>query len=484
MPLIFWMFLLPLIGGLYLLISNIPQKKAQYFALTCSLVPLLLLFVGHWQASVLDSSLFVPWLSKLGINFHLRVDSLSMPFLYLNAIVVPIAICVAQSNNATPLSSRFYALILILESFLIPFFTARNLVLFIVFWEAILFPVYFIILFWGGSRRQRAATKFLIYMIAGSALLIAAALALYFLPAEVDQASFELDALAHVPMALSYQKILFAVFLLAFAVKTPLFPLHIWLPLAYTQAPTSGSILLAALLSKAGIYALLRIGLEIFPAVMQAWSLGLAMLACFGVLYAAITAAVQNDFKQLIAYSSLSHVNLILVGLFIWDPMAHSGAVLQAFNHGITITALFVVAHWLEKRLGSTAMGQVSGLAAYVPRLCWITLIFALSTLSLPSTNNFVGELMILVALFKQNILLAAILTLSIIFSAIYMLRWMQRIYFGAVQPHQIAWHDIGLKELLLICPLILLVFGLGLYPAVLLNYIQPFAHKILSTAS
>lgn len=469
-------------GGVVLLCMRGSEKRVQQFAIGWSLWPLFLLIYAH--KDLLGMQLLAPWLSQLGIDFYLKIDALSLPFLYLTAIVVPISLCVVRgNNNKMALSFQFYGLVLLLEAFLIGFFTARDLVLFVVFWEAILFPLYFIILFWGGSGRQKASLKFLIYMIAGSALMVVAVLGLYFLSTTTGKGSFNLDLLTAMSIPMHYQKMLFAIFLLAFAVKTPLFPFHAWLPSSYTQAPTTGSILLAALLSKAGIYALLRIGVELFPTPLSEWSPFLAVVATCGVLYGAMAAAVQNDFKQLIAYSSLSHVNLILVGLFIWDPMAHTGAMLQAFNHGITITALFVVAQWLEDRIGSTSIGQVSGLAKYMPQLCWISLIFVLASMSLPSTNNFIGELLIFVSLFKANALLTAVLALSVIFSAIYMLRWMQKMYFEEPMPFQSSWADIGKRELLIAFPLIFLIFWAGLYPAPLLQQIEPVANKVLSTS-
>jgi NADH-quinone oxidoreductase subunit M len=480
-PPLLWLLLFPLVGCGWLLVFAMVEKRAKELALVASLCPLILLAYG--QQAWVGSSFMMPWLPTLGINFHLVIDALSLPFLYLTAIVVPISLCVAKSNNATPLTPRFFALILGLEALMLAFFMAQDLVLFIALWEAILFPIYFIILFWGGLGRQKASLKFLIYMIAGSALMVAATLALYFHARAHVGATFDIQALSAIPLPSMWQKVLCAVFLLAFAVKTPLFPFHAWLPLAYGQASTSGSILLAGVLSKAGIYAFLRIGVGLFPVVFREWSPFLAALAIVGVLYAAIAAAMQNDFKQLIAYSSLSHVNFILVGIFVWDSTAHEAAILQAFNHSITIAALFVVAHWLEVRIGSTSMGQVHGVATYMPKLCWITLAFAMAAVSLPSTSNFVGELLILSALFKKDMFLTALLTLSVILSAVYMLRWMQKVFFEEPSPRHENWTDINFKEIAVICPLLLLVFWIGLYPNVLWQQINMAPTKPSSLA-
>jgi NADH-quinone oxidoreductase subunit M len=305
-------------------------------------------------------------------------------------------------------------------------------------------------------------------MIAGSTLMVAAVLSLYLV-----SGSFNLDVLAN---AAPYAAWACAIFLLAFAVKTPLFPLHAWLPDAYCEAPAVGTILLSALLSKAGIYGFLRIGLELFPTLMREWSPLLLSLAIAGVFYGGLAAWMQNDFKRLIAYSSFSHVNFILAGLFVWNAPAQSGAVLQALNHGVTITALFLAAWWLEERIGTTAINKVKGYAKFMPHLCWLTLVFVLSNVALPGMNNFIGELMILLGLFRDNPWLAAILSLTVVLSVIYMLRWMQNVYFEAPSFFQERWVDISGKQFAMALPLVVLIFWVGVYPAPLLALIQQYA--------
>jgi NADH-quinone oxidoreductase subunit M len=265
---------------------------------------------------------------------------------------------------------------------------------------------------------------------------------------------------------------IFAAFVLAFAVKTPLFPFHAWLPEAYYQASLPGTILLSALLSKAGIYGFLRIVLELFPEHLKAASPYLLTLAIIGVFYAGFIAWVEKDYKKLIAYSSLSHVNFILAGIFVWSPPAQAGAILQAINHGITITGLFLAAGWLEQRLGTTTI-KVSGLAKFLPYLCWLTMIFVLSAIALPGTNSFIGEFMVLLGLFKENPWAAAVLTLSVILSVMYMLRWMQRVYFGEPSFFHERWVDLKFKEALIALPLVLLILWIGIYPAPVLNQIK-----------
>lgn len=466
---VIWLFSAPFFAALvFWFLPNFSSVMLKRTAFVLSLVPLFLLLAGG--AAWIGKSVKYAWLPPLGIDFYLRVDTLSLLFLYLTAIVVPISI-LSLKSSALPAEKHpqtFYALILLLEGLLIGFFTARDLAVFTLFWESMLIPLYFIIAYWGGHERQPAALKFIIYMIAGSALMVAAVLGVYF-----AASSFNLDALANVSSALPYAGALFAIFVLAFAVKTPLFPFHAWLPDAYVEAPTPGTVLLSGILSKAGIYGILRIGFELFPAQMIAWGPYLLPLAIAGVFYGSFAAWMQNDFKRLIAYSSLAHVNFILAGLFVWNAAAHSGAVLQSINHGITITALFLVAGWLAERLQGTAFGQFGGLAKTLPMLCWLTLFFVLASVGLPGLNNFVGEFLILFGVFQAYPYAAAVLVLSVIFSVVYMLRFMQRLYFGpaSVTPHPFS--DIGARELLIALPLVALILWIGVYPAPLLRLIQ-----------
>lgn len=463
-----WLFLVPFLACIAIFLCiNFSGKNLKRLALVLSLIPLVILLFTIPR--LIGERVLHDWIPMLSIQFHLAVDPLSVLFLFLTAVVVPVSI-VSVNPEHMPYPRTFYTLVLFLQGLLIAFFAVRDLALFTVFWEAMLLPLYFIINIWGKSQRRQASLKFLIYMIAGSALMVAAVLALFLASGST---TFDFDALAKTASASPYAVWIFAIFMLAFAVKTPLFPLHAWLPDAYYEAPVPGTILLSALLSKAGIYGILRIGIGFFPALMRDAGPLLLGLAIAGVFYGALNAWVQTDFKRLIAYSSLSHVNFILAGLFIWSEIAHSGAILQAINHGITISALFLVAGWLEERLGTTAMAGVSGLAKYTPHLCWLTLVFVISNVAVPGTNNFIGELLILFGLFDKNPWLAFILGISIILSVVYMLRWMQKVYFDKPAAMQADWVDIKAKDLAVALPLVALIFWIGVYPAPLLQDIQ-----------
>jgi len=471
-----WLFFTPLLMSMLILVVPACSNFLKAVAFFLSLTPLFLLLTHH--VTLLGSEFNHSWLPALSINFHLQIDELSLVFLYLSAVIVPLSI-VAINTAVITRPKVFYFLVFILQALLVAFFTTKDLAFFTICWEAMLLPLYFIILLWGSDGRQAAALKFLVYMIAGSALMVVAVLALYFgLMSTSGSSSFNLDDLQKVALSAPYAPWILAIFLLAFAVKTPLFPFHAWLPDTYFQASTSGTILLSGILSKAGIYGIIRICFALFPLLMQQWSPYLLALAIAGVFYGAFAAWQENNFKRLLSYSSFSHVNFILVGLFVWQQNAHSGAILQALNHGVTIAALFLVAGWLQERLGSTLMSSAGGLAATFPKLCWLTLFFVCSSVALPGTNNFIGEFLIFNGLFAQYPFIAAILALSVVFSAVYMLRLMKKAYFGPLNPGIKFQKDLSSGDLIIGFTLAAIISWVGIYPAVVLSYVQPAAQK------
>jgi NADH-quinone oxidoreductase subunit M len=481
MPHLLLLLLIPLAASLLLFLAGfVPSKEKKLLAFVLSLIPLFVLLFNH--GNWVGAEIHYNWLQPLHIEFFLKVDHLSLVFMYLTAVIIPIVILAAPSQINS--SYLFFGLVLLLQVLLFSFFSARDLALFTVLWEAMLLPLYFIINIWGGAKRQSAALEFIIYMVAGSVLMIAAILFLYFdSQTSTGTGTFNLDQLSKLTSNLPHAKWLAAIFFLAFSVKTPLFPFHAWLPKAYYEASVPGTILLSALLSKAGIYGFLRIGVELFSKNMIEWSPIFITLAMIGLFYAGLAALKEKDFKKLIAFSSLSHVNFILVGVFIWNKVAQEGAILQSVNHAITITALFLTAGWLEERLQSTSLTKVGGLAKFLPHLCWLTLFFVLSSVALPGTNSFIGEILIFYGFFKTYTWLTLLLGLSIILSVMYMLRYMQKAYFAAPSLYQPSWIDLKKREWFIATPLIILVLWIGIYPTPLLNEIKPAAERIVASA-
>ncbi len=465
------LFIIPFLASIGVFFTRYMSRiNARYFVFILSFIPLAFLLFG-WRTWI-GQEVNLPWIPSIGINFHLKIDSIALVFLFLTAIVIPFSLFAISIDSFFRLNG-FYFLILFLEGLLFGFFMARDLALFTIFWEAMLIPLYFIISIWGGENRSQVAIKFLIYMITGSTLMIAAVLALYFSTIHIGVGTFNMNVLAQYAKHMPYAFWIASIFFLAFSVKTPLFPLHGWLPDSYSEAPYAGTILLSALLSKAGIYGFIRIGNEIFSEQMREWSPLLLGLAIAGVIYASLCAWMQNEYKRLISFSSLAHVNFILAGLFVWNLISRTGSIIQAFNHGITITALFLVAGWLQERIHTKEFGLVTGAARQLPHLCWLTLFFVLSSVALPGMNNFVGELMILLGVFSANYWLAGILGTSIILSVVYMLRWMQSIYFGSGTHSEFINKDISWNKVSLMLPLIFLILWVGIYPYPIVKVIE-----------
>lgn len=476
------LFITPYVAALLILFFYwLPAVQIKRLGVLLSFITLIQLILGG--GSWLGGELNLAWMPALGVRFHLQIDELSWLFLALTAVIIPISLA------ATPVEKMrspwlFFAFALLLQGVLVGFFCARDLILFTVFWESMLLPLYFMIAIWGSSQRQAAALKFLIYMIAGSCLMVAAVLALYFAQLQMGgEGSFAFEILAKTAAGMPSSVWVGTVFILAFAVKTPLFPFHAWLPDAYSEAPIGGTILLSALLSKAGVYGFLRIGVEFFPQVIQAWSPLLIGLAIAGVLYGAFAAWGQNDLKRLVAYSSLSHVNLVLVAIFVGSQLGIMAGVVQAINHGLSIAALFLAVGWLQQRVGTLSLNAYGGIASSLPNLCWLTLFFVLSAVALPGLNNFVGEWLTFVALFAYSPKAAAVLILTVIFTAIYLLRWMEKVYFGTPKTGHSTYKDIGPNEFAIALPLILLILGIGLYPTPLIEQITPVTRDLIANA-
>jgi NADH-quinone oxidoreductase subunit M len=453
------LYLLLLVPLACAILSMSLVKLNRFSAALMSTIPLGILLMG--EAERVDLS----WIPSLNVHFSLLVDGVSRLFLYLTAIIIPIVFLTSSKEEK---SQRFFGTVFLLQSLLFGFFLSNDLVLFTLFWEAMLLPLFYLLLVFGGADRQRAAIRFLLYMLAGSCLLVAGVISLYL---NAEPHTFALEGLR--AQAGTYAPWIFFVFLLAFAVKTPLFPFHAWLPDAYTQASTSGTIILSALLSKAGIYGIYRIGVGLFPQMMLEYSAPLTIVAIVGVLYGGFCALAQDDYKRLVAYSSFSHVNFILAGLFAWNAVAHQGALLQVFNHGITITALFLIVHLVHERIHSGHLSAGGGIASLLPKLSWTALLFVLASIALPGTGNFVGEVLILFGLFGQSGILAALLGLSLILGAAYMLRFQHRLFFGSVNPHMPKSEDLNWAEWLPLMILVFFVLLAGLHPAPLFQWME-----------
>jgi NADH-quinone oxidoreductase subunit M len=423
----------------------------------------------------------------LDIKYFVGIDGLSLLLVLLTTLLGPIVVLSSWTYIGTK-QKGYYALLLLLQTGITGVFTSFDLFLFYIFFELTLIPMYFIIGIWGGTNRIYAAVKFVIYTLVGSLLMLVAILYLGFeAGAAVNNGVFTTDwyKLLEYNVPLAQQGWLFALFAFSFAIKVPLFPLHTWLPDAHVQAPTGGSVILAGVLLKMGTYGLLRFCLPFFPNAAQNGALLIALLAVIGIIYGALVARVQEDAKSLVAYSSVSHLGFVVLGLFAFTPEALQGAVIQMVNHGLSTGALFLLLGMLYERRHTRLMDDYGGLAASVPVLTTFMVFSVLASAGLPGLNGFVGEFMILLGSFKSTVLdapgLVIVATTGVILAAVYLLHMVYRTFFGELTIEANAeMPDVNGREFLLMAPLIVLMFVMGFFPNPFLRQTQPTTEFLL----
>jgi NADH-quinone oxidoreductase subunit M len=460
-------WLLPLAGAA--LVAFMPPRLAKLWAVIVALAALAI-SIGVAAIFVPGATGFqftetLPWIPQLRIFYRLGIDGISLWLVVLNAFLTVIAIL------ATPLSTRqvnrFIALMLAMSSGLAGVFMATDLVLFYVFWEAMLIPAYFLLWIFGeGERPGRAALKFVLYTLAGSLLMLVGVIGEYVF---TGQQTFDLALLATMPPSASIQFGLFFVFALAFAIKTPLFPFHSWLPDAYMAAPTPMLVLFAGVMGKAGAYGFLRIAVPLFPNPVYWWDWRwvIPVLAVAAIIWGALMAIAQRDMKLLVAYSSVSHMGFIVLGIFAYNVQGQQGAVLQMVNHGLIVPALFLIVAWISDRAGTRDRSAMAGLAARMPVMAGIFFIVTLAALGLPGLNSFAGEFMTLLGAWERAPALALFGAIGLVLAPVYMLRLFQGIMHGA-PAGPVPKADIYAGQLVLVAPLVVLMFAIGLDPNLL----------------
>ncbi|HYU58732.1 MAG TPA: NADH-quinone oxidoreductase subunit M [Actinomycetota bacterium] len=413
------------------------------------------------------------WVRSLNFQYVVGVDGISLFLVVLTAFLMPLSI-LASWTVGTRVKAYMVAM-LVLETAMIGSFVALDLLLFFLFFEALLFPMYLIIGGWGSERRVYAAVKFFLYTMAGSAFLFVAILFLYFRAgSEVGRATFDFTQLVGLPLSVAAGRWLFLAFFVAFAVKVPLFPLHTWLPDAHTEAPTAGSVLLAGVLLKVGAYGLLRFNLSLFPEASEYFRVFVSTLAVVGIVYGAVVAMVQRDVKRLVAYSSVSHLGFVVLGTFAFTLQGMSGGVLQMVNHGLSTGALFLLVGMLYERSHTRDLDALGGMGKTVPLLSGFFLLVALSSLGLPGLNGFVGEFLILLGSFARHRALTVVGATGVILSAIYLLWAYQRMAHGEPRGDAVRFPDLSLRELVILVPMVAAIVFIGVYPKPLLERIEP----------
>jgi len=422
------------------------------------------------------------WIPSFGISYLIGVDGISLLLVVLTGFLTPIALLGSWESVHTRLKA-FSMFILLLESAMIGVFVSLDLFLFYVFWDAMLIPMYFLIGIWGYERRIYAAVKFLLYTMAGSVLMLLAILGLAYLHSVATGAySFELLKLYELSIPPRTQVWFFLAFALAFAIKVPLFPFHTWLPDAHVEAPTAGSVILAGVLLKMGTYGLVRFALPLFPAAAVFFAPVLATLAVVGIIYGALVAMVQPDMKKLVAYSSVSHLGFVVLGIAAMNIQGVQGAVYQMLSHGISTGGLFLIVGMLSDRRHTRLIAEYGGLKKVVPHLVAVFLIVTLASIGLPGLNGFVGEFLILLGVFRWNPRMAAFAATGVILSATYMLWMFQRVNYGPVTSEKnTRLVDLRTREWLVILPIVALAILMGVLPNVFLRPIEPAVQRMLS---
>lgn len=475
---------LPLSGALVVgLTGRFSAASVRWIALAITVAELLIA-LGLWWSASPDSNGYLyivqaPWIPIMGIQFLLGMDGLSLLLVLLTALLVPIAILVSW-NSIRHNWPTFAALVLTTQAGIMGVFLALDLILFYVFWELMLVPMYFLIALWGHERRLYAAYKFFLFTVTGSLLMLVAILGLYFIHGEQTGIyTFNYFELLHTNLPGNTGMWLMLGFFVAFAVKIPLFPIHSWLPDAHTEAPTAGSIILAGLLLKTGAYGLLRFCLPLFPEASVDFAPFAMVLGVIGILYGALLALVQEDMKRLIAYSSISHLGFVVFGIYAWNQEDLHGAMLLMLAHGVTTSAMFAIVGMLEERVDTRLLPCMGGLLAPMPRMGAMLLLFTLSAMGMPGLANFVGEFLVLAGVYQVSAGLAIAGAMGVVASAIYLLWMYQRAMLGELSSEH-AWSDLDHREMLILGLLAITVLWLGLYPAPFLNYLQVPASVII----
>ncbi len=485
LPILSLIVFLPLLGSLLLMLLR-GEKALKIVALVVSLATFLIslvLYVG-WKQGDPGMQFFetVPWVPQLGLSYTVGVDGLSLFLVLLTTFMMPLVLLFSWNSVHDQLKT-YLVLMLLLETAMLGVFMALDLVLFFVFFEASLIPMYFLIGRWGGPRRVYAALKFFLYTATGSAFLLAAIIALgYLYKQQTGVWSFNLQDLYTLGLPANVQTLLFFGFALAFAIKVPLFPFHTWLPDAHVEAPTGGSVILAAILLKMGTYGFLRFSLPLFPEPTLRFAPLFMILALIGILYGALVALAQKDVKKLVAYSSVAHLGFVVLGIFALQAQSVSGAVLQMVNHGLSTGALFLLVGFLYERRHTRMLDDFGGIWKFMPVYAAIALIAFMSSAGLPGLNGFVGEFAILLGTTRTNVTFAVLGTLGIILAAWYLLWAFAKIFKGpSNSPANADLKDLTLREVVIMVPLVVMFIVIGLFPNLFLSKINPSVDALLN---
>ena len=479
--------LVPAAGALVLL--AMPRTRSDLLKPVTLLASVLPAALAVWLLTEFDAGaagLFqfsdrYTWIEGLGVSWHVGVDGLSLFLVVMTALMFPLAIVGVDPEHSP---KPYYAWLLILETGCLGTFVALDLIMFFVFFEIVLVPMYFLIGGWGHGRRAYAATKFFLFTMFGSALMLVAIVALAFLHASASGGgvSFDLVGIAeNQVLATNTARWLFLAFALAFAVKVPLFPVHTWLPDAHTNAPTAGSVILAAVMLKLGTYGLVRFGLYLFPEASVYFAPLMVTLGVIGIIYGAIAAAMQRDLKRLVAYSSVAHLGFIVIGTFALNTEGLTGGVLQMVNHGVSTGALFLLVGMIYERRHTREISDLGGLQKPAPVMAAVFTVVMLSSVGLPGLNGFVGELLVLLGAFNAHRWWAVVAAAGVILAAVYLLWAYQRVFHGPASGANAEMPDMRWREGLVMVPFLAAIVFMGVYPKPVIDRVEPAVDAIIA---
>jgi NADH-quinone oxidoreductase subunit M len=484
LPILSLITFLPLAGAGFILLvrgeAAVVARNVRWVALWTALI-VFVLSVGVWMAFDPTTAAFqfverAAWMPGLNITYHLGVDGISLPFILLSALLTLICI-VASWVSITERVKEYMVAFLVMESMMIGMFCALDLILFYVFFEATLIPMFLIIGVWGGPRRVYAAFKFFLYTLAGSVLMLLAMLTMYLVAGTTD-----IPTLLNYDFSPRLQTWLWLAFLASFAVKVPMWPVHTWLPDAHVEAPTAGSVILAAVLLKFGGYGFLRFSLPMFPEASIQLAPLIFGLSVVAIIYTSLVALAQEDMKKLIAYSSVAHMGFVTIGAFTMTVQGIEGAVFQMLSHGVVSAALFLIVGVVYDRMHSRDIATYGGLVHRMPTYAAVFMLFMLASVGLPGTSGFVGEFLVLIGAFSVNSWLAALAALGIILGAAYMLYLYRRVIFGALTKESLKRiTDLTPREVAVFAPLVVLVLWMGIYPSTFLDMMHASVDNLVN---
>ena len=472
---------LPILVGITVLLLGSDKKPAitRWLALAGSVASFIVTLPLYARFNFADGGFQLQemhaWIPSFNVNYHVGVDGISVPLILLTSFTTVIVV-IASWQNITKNIAQYMAAFLIMSGLMIGVFSALDSLLYYVFWEAMLIPMFLVIGIWGGANRVYATIKFFLYTLLGSLLMLVAFIYLYH-----QTGSFEIADYYALPLTLKSQLLVFMAFFMAFAVKIPMWPVHTWLPDAHVEAPTGGSVVLAAVMLKLGGYSFLRFAMPIAPDAAHYLSGFMIALSLIAILYIALVALVQKDMKKLIAYSSISHMGFVTLGFFIFSQLGLEGAIVQMISHGFISAAMFLCVGVLYDRVHSREIAAYGGVANTMPIFAAFAVFFAMANSGLPGTSGFVGEFMVILAALKANFWVAFIAATTLIFGAAYTLWMVKRVFYGEVANHHVAeLKDLSKREFLILGILAALVLGFGVYPKPLTDLTHATAAQFL----